>query len=208
MFKHILLALIVAAPVAAVAQQSPTAARFHKSVVQVQSAALASAQKTSPAGTIKAIPPRVVNGATSSAQRSIIENLEDLGGFAAFVQSAERAVLVQTLQSPGPYTVFVPGDAAFAQLPAGLLDDLWKPVNRPRLHAMLAAHIVPQNLRDADLHDGQVLTTLAGTKLRVSRSGGRVVLTDEAGRRASITATDLAANNGTLHVLDGVLARP
>ncbi|WP_165903741.1 fasciclin domain-containing protein [Hymenobacter gummosus] len=204
MFKRILLLLALVTPVASFAQQSPSTSPFRKSVAHVKAAALARQPGTPTPGPITL--PGVVNGPNASPHRTIIENLEDLG-FKAFVQSAERAVLVQRLQGSSPHTVFVPGDAAFAQLPAGALDELWKPANRAQLYALLGAHIVPLNLREADLSHGRVLRTITGAKLQVSRSGGNVVLTDEAGRQATISTADLVASNGTLHVLDQVLAR-
>jgi uncharacterized surface protein with fasciclin (FAS1) repeats len=206
MFKHILLSLTVAATAAtaATAQQVP-AASPSKAVLAVRAAALAGKQAGGP---IRVVPPHVINGTNSSSTRTIVENLEDLGGYLSFVQSAERAGLIQTLQSAGPYTLFVPSDAAFAQLPAGALADLWKPSNRARLYAMLAGHIVTTNLREQDLTDGRVLTTLAGTPLTVRRVGARLALEDAQGKRAYVATADLTASNGTVHVLDRVLARP
>lgn len=143
-----------------------------------------------------------------SEQRSIVENLQAVGGYATLVLSAERAALIEQLQGSGPFTVFAPSDAAFGRMPAELRASLWKPAGQAQLRAMLAAHIVQGRLAEADLTDGRVLLTLAGTPLTVRRVGGRVALEDSRGKRAVIDVSDLSASNGLAHSLDAVLMQP
>ena len=124
----------------------------------------------------------------------------------------KAADLVNTLKGKGPFTVFAPTNAAFAKLPAGTLDNLLKPENKAKLAGILTYHVVSGNLDAAKvmsaIKSGQgkaVLTTVAGGKLTASLKNGKVVLTDENGGQATVTATDLKANNGVIHVIDAVL---
>ncbi|GAB2963544.1 hypothetical protein GCM10027048_35720 [Hymenobacter coalescens] len=204
MFKHILLTCLVAASAgAALAQQAP----LGKPTASIQATGPASRGQKATRPT-PAPAPLVLAPIQFSASVSLIRNLHDLGTFETFVQSAERAVLVIRLQNPGPYTVFAPTDDAFAKLPPDLLADLWNSRNRARLQALLHAHIVSADLKEHELTDGRVLTTLAGTTLKVRRVGGRVQLEDDRGKRAYLSSTNHEASNGTVHVLDAVLSQP
>ena len=128
------------------------------------------------------------------------------------VAAVKAADLVATLKSAGPFTVFAPTNDAFAKLPAGTVDYLLKPENKAALAGILTYHVVAGNL-DAKAvlaaiknGDGKVvLTTVAGGKLTASVVKGKVVLADEKGGIATVTATDLAGTNGVIHVIDSVL---
>ncbi|RAK68249.1 fasciclin domain-containing protein [Hymenobacter edaphi] len=205
MLKHLLLTLAAAGTsLAALAQQGPGFATAGKAGVAVQ----ATGARALPSRGASFLAPMSLSGNTFSAASPIVRNLQDAGTYKHLVLAAERAYLVDVLQQAGPHTVFAPNDDAFGQLPAGLLDDLSRPHNRARLHALIGTHIVPGDLKEQDLTPGRVLTTVAGTTLTVRRSGGRVALEDQFGKRAYLTVTNQPASNGTVHTLANVLGLP
>lgn len=109
------------------------------------------------------------------------------------------AGLVETLQGPGPFTVFAPTDAAFAAIQEDV-DNLLKPENKAKLADILTFHVVSGNAMAADLEDGQELTTVQGGKLKVSINGDNVMIGD-----AQVTMADVEASNGVVHLIDKVL---
>ena len=128
------------------------------------------------------------------------------------VAAVKAADLVATLKSKGPFTVFAPTNDAFAKLPAGTVTNLLKPENKAALTGILTYHVVAGKLDAkavlAAIKKGGgkvVLTTVAGGKLTAKVVKGKVVLTDEKGGKSTVTATDLAASNGVIHVIDSVL---
>lgn len=128
------------------------------------------------------------------------------------VAAVKAADLAGTLSSTGPFTVFGPTNAAFDALPAGTVDTLLKPENKATLTGVLTYHVVPGAVDAATLVStikaggGKAeLTTVHGGKLVASVDGNRVVLTDAKGGKATVTATDLVAGNGVVHVVDRVL---
>ncbi|MBC6994727.1 fasciclin domain-containing protein [Neolewinella lacunae] len=112
------------------------------------------------------------------------------------------ANLVETLNGEGPFTVFAPTDAAFAALPAGTLDGLLADPTGD-LTKILTFHVVPTKAMAADLKDGQVLTTVSGGELSVSIVDGSVMING-----VKVSTADIVAENGVVHVLDGVLLPP
>ncbi len=128
------------------------------------------------------------------------------------VAAVKAADLVATLKSAGPFTVFAPTNDAFAKLPAGTVETLLMPENKAKLAGILTYHVVAGSLDAkavmAAIKKGKgkaVLTTVAGGKLTAAIEGGKVVITDEQGGKATVTATDLKASNGIVHVIDSVL---
>lgn len=128
------------------------------------------------------------------------------------VAAVKAAGLAGTLSSTGPFTVFGPTNAAFDALPAGTVDTLLKPENKATLTDVLTYHVVPGAVDAATLVStikaagGKAeLTTVQGGKLVASVDGNRVVLTDAKGGKTTVTATDLVAGNGVVHVVDRVL---
>jgi uncharacterized surface protein with fasciclin (FAS1) repeats len=127
-----------------------------------------------------------------------------------FLAAAKAAGLDQTLGGPGPYTVLVPDDAAFAQAPAGTLDPT--PANRAQLTGVLTNLILPGTIMVADIGNvidtgkGKgVLATMGGGTLTATKDGGNVVLTDAAGHKATITKGDEQFTNGVVHHISAVL---
>jgi uncharacterized surface protein with fasciclin (FAS1) repeats len=127
-----------------------------------------------------------------------------------FMTVAKAAGLDQTLAGPGPYTVFVPDDSAFNGAPAGTFDV--KPENRAQLTGVLTNLILPGTVMVADIDKAienskgkAVLATMGGGTLTATRDGGRTVLTDAAGHKATITQGDETYTNGVVHHVDAVL---
>jgi uncharacterized surface protein with fasciclin (FAS1) repeats len=127
-----------------------------------------------------------------------------------FVTAAKAAGLDQTLAGPGPYTVFVPDDAAFAAAAAGTFDAT--PQNRAQLTGVLTNMILPGTVLAADIGKAidagkgkAMLATMGGGTLTATKDGGKTVLTDAAGHKATITQADEQFTNGVVHHVDGLL---
>ena len=123
--------------------------------------------------------------------------------FSTLVAAVTAAGLVETLQGPGPFTVFAPTNAAFDALPAGLVDKLLLPENKDTLVKILAYHVVAGKVMAADVKAGDV-PSVEGSPITVTVDGGTVKLNDS----ATVTATDVAASNGVIHVIDAVILPP
>ena len=120
---------------------------------------------------------------------------------ATLVAAVQAAGLVETLQGPGPFTVFAPTDDAFAALPEGVLDALLLPENQATLVKILTYHVLPAEVLAADVAAGEV-ATVEGQNITIATDGG-VTVND-----ANVTATDVMASNGVIHVIDAVLIPP
>ncbi|MFN2395044.1 MAG: fasciclin domain-containing protein [Bacteroidales bacterium] len=131
----------------------------------------------------------------------IIVGSEDHTTLATAVTAAG---LVDALSGEGPFTVFAPTNAAFDALPDGLLDALLADPEGD-LTKVLLYHVVAGDVMSGDLSDGQVITTLLGQDLTVSIDGEDVFIVDSEGNQAQVTVPDLEADNGVVHVVDGVL---
>ncbi len=132
--------------------------------------------------------------------------------FSTLVAAVQAAGLAETLSSPGPFTVFAPTNAAFAKLPAGTVENLTQPAQRETLTGILTYHVVSGRVTAADLvaqiqagGGAATITTVQGAALTARLQGSNVVLTDAAGGTSTVTATDVAASNGLIHVIDTVL---
>ena len=127
-----------------------------------------------------------------------------------FMVAAKAAGLDQTLAGPGPYTVLVPDDAAFDKAPAGTFDT--KPGNRAQLTGVLTNMILPGTVLVADIDKAidagkgkAVLATMGGGTVTATKEGGKTILTDSAGDKATITKGDEQYTNGVVHHVDAVL---
>ncbi|MEZ5183161.1 MAG: fasciclin domain-containing protein [Acidimicrobiales bacterium] len=125
--------------------------------------------------------------------------------FSTLVAAVQAADLVETLSGDGPFTVFAPTNEAFDALPDGTVDSLLEPENKDQLAAILTYHVVAGKVMAADLSDGQEVETVQGGILTVGIDGDAVTLTDENGATVNVTATDIEASNGVIHVIDGVV---
>jgi uncharacterized surface protein with fasciclin (FAS1) repeats len=148
----------------------------------------------------------------ASAQKTIVDVAVGSADHTTLVAAVKAADLVSTLQSTGPFTVFAPTNAAFAKLPAGTVETLLKAENKATLAKILTYHVVAGSLNATAvlkaIKDGGgsvTLKTVSGGSLVASVKAGKVILTDEKGGVATVVATDLAASNGLIHVLDAVV---
>ncbi|MCS6952590.1 MAG: fasciclin domain-containing protein [Bryobacterales bacterium] len=133
----------------------------------------------------------------------IVETAVAAGQFKTLAKALQAADLVQALKGPGPFTVFAPTDEAFAQLPAGTLEDLLKPANRDRLKDILTYHVVSGKVTSSQVVKLREATALNGKKIRISVTGGTVRVNE-----AKVTQADVAASNGVIHVIDKVILPP
>ncbi|HEX8222444.1 MAG TPA: fasciclin domain-containing protein [Allosphingosinicella sp.] len=153
----------------------------------------------------------MVGGAAMYPSRNIVENAAQSKSHTTLVAAVKAAGLVDTLAGPGPFTVFAPTNAAFAKLPAGTVDTLLRPENKPALQSVLTYHVVSGRVSAAQLV-GKIkagrgmarLATVQGGTLTARMAGGKVVLTDEKGGRATVTQADVYQSNGVIHVTDAV----
>ncbi len=138
-----------------------------------------------------------------AADKDIVQTAVAAGQFKTLATALDAAGLVPTLEGPGPFTVFAPTDEAFAKLPAGTLQNLLKPENKAQLVAILTYHVVPGRLMASDVVKAHELKTVEGQPLEVKTSSGAVMIDN-----ATVTATDIAASNGVIHVIDHVVLPP
>jgi len=154
----------------------------------------------------------MVGGAPMYPNKNIIENAVNSKDHTTLVAAVKAAGLVDTLQGEGPFMVFAPIDAAFAELPQGTVDTLLKPENKEQLVKVLTYHVVQANaLSDAikkmvaDDGGKHPVKTVSGGELTVTTEGGEIRLTDENGGTATVTIADVKQSNGVIHVIDKVL---
>jgi uncharacterized surface protein with fasciclin (FAS1) repeats len=138
-----------------------------------------------------------------AADQNIVETAVAAGQFKTLAKALDAAGLVATLEGPGPFTVFAPTDDAFAKLPADALQNLLKPENKGELVAILTYHVVPGRLMASDVAKAHELKTVEGKPLEVKAADGAVMIDD-----AKVTATDITASNGVIHVIDHVVLPP
>jgi uncharacterized surface protein with fasciclin (FAS1) repeats len=134
---------------------------------------------------------------------TIVDVASGNADFSTLVAAVTAAGLVETLQGEGPFTVFAPTNAAFAALPAGLVDKLLLPENKDVLTKILTYHVVSGAVMAADVSAGDV-PSVEGSNITVAVDGGTVTLNGS----AKVVATDIAASNGVIHVIDAVIVPP
>ena len=154
----------------------------------------------------------MVGGAAMYPSKNIIENAVNSKDHTTLVAAVKAAGLVETLSSPGPFTVFAPTNAAFAKLPAGTVETLVKPENKATLTTILTYHVVAGRLTAADIEakakvggGKAVLTTVQGQPLIVAKGHHGWTITDAKGGVSNITIADVLQSNGVIHVIDTVL---
>ena len=180
-----------------------------KSVIRVAAVAVALSAATS----LAYAKDPMVGGAAMYASKNIIENAVNSADHTTLVAAVKAAGLVETLESPGPFTVFAPTNEAFAKLPAGTVDMLLKPENKDTLTKVLTYHVVAGRWSASDLtkqikagNGTAELTTVEGGKLWVSlHDGTHIMLKDEKGGTALVTIPNVFQSNGVIHVIDTVV---
>jgi uncharacterized surface protein with fasciclin (FAS1) repeats len=153
-----------------------------------------------------------VGGAPMYATKNIVQNAVNSQDHTTLVAAVKAGGLVDTLEGPGPFTVFAPTNEAFAKLPAGTVDNLLKPENKDTLVKILTYHVVAGKITAKDLKKQikagggkAVLKTVQGGSLTATWQGGKIVLTDEKGGTSTVTIADVFQSNGVIHVVDSVL---
>jgi uncharacterized surface protein with fasciclin (FAS1) repeats len=154
----------------------------------------------------------MVGGAPMFPERNIIENAVNSADHTTLVAAVKAAGLVETLEGPGPFTVFAPTDDAFAALPPGTVESLLEPENKDRLVRILTCHVVAADaLSDAitrmvaDDGGAHPVRTVGGCELTATVADGTIMIEDGQGNVADVTIADVVQSNGVIHVIDRVL---
>jgi uncharacterized surface protein with fasciclin (FAS1) repeats len=145
----------------------------------------------------------VVSNAGAGARqpaKDIVDTAVAAGSFTTLAKALQAAGLVETLKGSGPFTVFAPTDEAFAKLPAGTLEELFKPENKAMLTRILTSHVVAGNVGSAQVVKMKSARAVSGVTLDIT-SSGKTVMVD----KASVVKADIAASNGVIHVIDSVI---
>ena len=143
------------------------------------------------------------NGATktnTAHENDIVDTAISVGMFNTLVTAVNEAGLVDTLKSPGPFTVFAPTDEAFTKLPAGTIENLLKPENKEKLVSILTYHVVPGKVASADVVKLNSAKTVNGKEVSINTSEGKVMVDN-----ATVIKADVMASNGIIHVIDTVI---
>ena len=164
------------------------------------------------AAAVPAMAQVMVGGAPMYSNKDIVDNAVNSKDHTTLVAAVKAAGLVDTLKGPGPFTVFAPTNAAFAALPAGTVDTLLKPENKPALTKVLTYHVVSGKMDAATLSKAidagggkAMLTAVSGGMLTATKSGNMIMVSDESGGMAHVTIADVIQSNGVIHVVDKVL---
>lgn len=164
------------------------------------------------AGSLIAATNPVVGGAAMFPTKNIVQNAVNSKDHTTLVAAVQAAGLVDTLSSPGPFTVFAPTNAAFAKLPVGTVETLLKPENKGTLTAVLTYHVIAGKISAAQLAakvkmggGKAMLPTVQGGMLTFAKAGKGYTVTDAKGHAANITIADVNQSNGVIHVIDTVL---
>lgn len=132
--------------------------------------------------------------------KTIVDLAKNAGNFKTLVDALQSADLVDTLKGKGPFTVFAPSDDAFKKLPKETRESIMKSANKSRLQRILKHHVVEGRKRAKDVSGASSFKMLDGKTLNVRKKGDQVRIGE-----ATITKTDLEAENGIVHVIDRVL---
>lgn len=138
-----------------------------------------------------------ISSSLSAHAADLIETADTSGGTKTFVKDAKLSGLSETLKGNGPYTVFAPDNAAFEKLPPDTKEALMK--DKKKLAEVLAYHVIPGKILVADVKPGEV-KTLQGTPVKLSSDNGKITVNG-----ANVTQSDLAADNGVIHIIDTVV---
>lgn len=133
-------------------------------------------------------------------EKDIVDTAVGAGSFKTLVAAVKAAGLVETLKGKGPFTVFAPTDEAFAKLPKGTLETLLKPENKAKLAAILTYHVVPGEVKAADVVKVKSAKTVQGQEVTVKVDGTTVMIDG-----AKVVKTDIDCTNGVIHVIDSVI---
>ena len=142
----------------------------------------------------------MVGGAMMLPTNDIVDNAVNSADHTTLIAAVQAAGLVDTLKSPGPFTVFAPTNIAFAALPEGTVESLLEPENIDQLTSVLTYHVVPGVYTAEDLTDGMTLETVNGQMLTVTYQDGSWMIND-----AMVEVANAVSSNGITHVINAVL---
>jgi uncharacterized surface protein with fasciclin (FAS1) repeats len=145
--------------------------------------------------------PGAATARAQSMSADIVDTAVSAGTFTTLAAALDAAGLVDTLKGPGPFTVFAPTDAAFANLPAGTVEALL--ADPDQLRAVLTYHVVAGRVTASDVVALHSAPTVQGEEVTISTDSGGVHIND-----ATVTSADIMASNGVIHVIDRVILPP
>ncbi|MCF1710117.1 fasciclin domain-containing protein [Tabrizicola sp. J26] len=156
----------------------------------------------------------MVGGAAMYDTKTIVQNAVNSADHTTLVAAVKAADLVDTLNGPGPFTVFAPTNEAFAKLPAGTVENLLKPENKEMLTKILTCHVVAGDITSAKILDmlkqGNAIKvkTVGGCEYTIMAKGDKIMVKDGMNDVATVTIADVMQSNGVIHVIDTVLLPP
>merc|ERR1712176_247986 len=139
---------------------------------------------------------------------NIVELAQSVDDLSTLVAAVVAGDLVETLSSPGPFTVFAPTNEAFGALPEGTVDTLLKPENKDQLVDILTYHVLGQEVPSKDLKFFQRVPTVEGKNAHIYKTHRGVFVSPDGKDFKTVTAADNQASNGVVHIIDGVLLPP
>jgi uncharacterized surface protein with fasciclin (FAS1) repeats len=186
---------------AATEEAAPAAAAATATEETAPAAAAAAEEATPAAATPAEATEEAAPAPDAAVAGDIVATAASNPDFSTLVSAIKAADLTSALQGEGPFTVFAPSNAAFKALPAGELDDLLKPENKGKLQDLLKYHVVAGKISAADIKDGETEldTMLEGKTLKVVKTAEGVTVNG-----AKVSAVDVPASNGVIHVIDAV----
>ena len=135
--------------------------------------------------------------------KDIVDTAVEAGTFNTLAAALTAADLVEVLKGEGPFTVFAPTDEAFAKLPEGTVESLLLPENKDQLVAILTYHVVAGSVTSDQVVTLDSAATVNGASVSITASDAGVKIDD-----ANVTAVDVLASNGVIHVIDAVILPP
>jgi len=139
---------------------------------------------------------------TTTYSKNLVDTAAANGSFTTFGKALELSGLRETLRGPGPFTLLAPTDEAFARLPAGKLESMFKPENRQELLALLNYHVLTGQKSLAELAHWDAARTVQGQMTAIRQDADKQVHIDG----ALVTAADIGSSNGVIHGIDKVNA--
>ncbi|MCV3272941.1 fasciclin domain-containing protein [Roseobacter sinensis] len=157
--------------------------------------------------TIAAAAATALSLGTAAPAADIVEIASGDERFSTLVAAVSAAGLVETLQRPGPFTVYAPVNDAFAALPEGTVETLLQPENKDQLTNVLLYHVDDRKLTAEMIPAGSnyFKPVLASERLCISKGADGVSIADGTGESANVIVANIEADNGVIHVVDKVL---
>ncbi|MBU8978260.1 MULTISPECIES: fasciclin domain-containing protein [unclassified Lysobacter] len=140
-----------------------------------------------------------MNTTTNTNSKNLVDTAAANGSFKTFGKAIERAGMSDILRGVGPFTIFAPTDAAFEKLPAGQLDNLFKPENKEELVSLLNYHVVSGRKTVADIGKWEAAKTVNGQSAPITLANEKVSIDG-----AQVTSADISSSNGVIHGIDKV----